>query len=72
MLNDIYIPNVKLPSRYDLPPRSTRVVPLKRYDQEYEAQRSRYPINRGNGESLSLANFALNTSLYYIDLPKFC
>lgn len=33
------------PPKYKLPSRSTRGVPPKRYDPEYEAHRSRYPIN---------------------------
>lgn len=38
---------------YELPPRSTRGVPPKRYDLEYEAQRSRYPISRDSDKNLS-------------------
>ena len=46
-LNDIAkdVPSVKSPLRYELPPRSTRGILAKRYDLEFKAQRSRYPIN---------------------------
>uniref|UniRef100_A0A803LBV3 Uncharacterized protein n=1 Tax=Chenopodium quinoa TaxID=63459 RepID=A0A803LBV3_CHEQI len=37
--------------RYELPPRSTRGVPPKRYDPEFESQRSKYPVNKpGEGD----------------------
>ena len=68
MLNDM--PDVEISSRYKLPPRSTQGVPSKRYDPEYEALQSRYPINRGNGESLSQTALAFNTTLYTSALPK--
>ena len=31
------VPSVDIPSRYELPPRSTRDVPPKRYDPEFES-----------------------------------
>ena len=37
-INDIS--TVETPCRYELPLRSTRGIPLRRYDPEYEAQRS--------------------------------
>ena len=38
------VASVEMSSMYELAPRSTRGVPPKRYDQEFEEQRSRYPI----------------------------
>lgn len=64
------IPNVEISSKYELPARSTRGVPPKRYDPEYELQRSWYPINQSSDESLSLVAMAFNTSLYSSTLPK--
>ena len=32
--------------RYELPPRSTRGVPPKRYDLDFESQRSKYLVNK--------------------------
>ena len=58
------VPNVKSPRRYELLPRSTRGIPPWRYDPEFEAQRSRYPINQGNVDNLSQTSIAFNTSLY--------
>ena len=63
-------PSVDIPSRYELPPRSTRGVPPKRYDPEFESQHSRYPTNRGNDGNLSQTTIAFNISLYYNVLPK--
>uniref|UniRef100_A0A803MX05 Retroviral polymerase SH3-like domain-containing protein n=1 Tax=Chenopodium quinoa TaxID=63459 RepID=A0A803MX05_CHEQI len=57
-------------NRYELPPRSTRGVPPRRYDPEYEDQRSRYPIERISTESLSSTAIAFNASLYSADIPK--
>ena len=51
-------------NRYELPHRSTRGVPPKRYDPEYEDQRSRYPIERISNENLSNTAVAFTTSLY--------
>ena len=42
------ISTVETPCRYELPPKSTRGIPPKRYDLEYEAQRSRHPLDQGN------------------------
>lgn len=68
--NPIDTVTVSMPNRYDLPPRSTRGVPAKRYDPEFEAQRSRYPITRESSEGLSQTAMAINTSLYSNDVPK--
>ena len=38
------ISNIEIPDMYELPSRSTRGVPTKRYGSEFEAQRSRYPV----------------------------
>uniref|UniRef100_A0A803LQS3 Reverse transcriptase Ty1/copia-type domain-containing protein n=1 Tax=Chenopodium quinoa TaxID=63459 RepID=A0A803LQS3_CHEQI len=57
-------------NRYELPPRSTRGVPPRRYDPEYEDQRSRYPIERISTENLSSTAIAFNASLYSADIPK--
>uniref|UniRef100_A0A803NB30 Reverse transcriptase Ty1/copia-type domain-containing protein n=1 Tax=Chenopodium quinoa TaxID=63459 RepID=A0A803NB30_CHEQI len=57
-------------NRYELPPRSTRGVPPRRYDPEYEDQRSRYPIERISTENLSSTDIAFNASLYSADIPK--
>ena len=57
------VPSVDIPNRYELPPRSTIGVPPKRYDAEFESQRSRYPPNRGSNEKLSQTAVAFNTSL---------
>ena len=59
-----------VPRRYEFPPRSTRGVPPKRYDPEFESQRSRYPINQVNQEQLSQIAVAFNASLYSGNLPK--
>ena len=62
--------STELSNRYDLPPRSTRGIPPKRYDLEYEAKRSRYPIDRSNVESLAQITLAFNTSLYSNQIPR--
>uniref|UniRef100_A0A803L1U3 Mitochondrial protein n=1 Tax=Chenopodium quinoa TaxID=63459 RepID=A0A803L1U3_CHEQI len=51
--DSVSIPSDNCLNRYELPPRSTRDVPPKRYDPEYEDQRSKYPIERINNENLS-------------------
>ena len=55
------MPNVEIPNRYELPPRSTRGIPPRIYDPEFEAQRSRYPVNRENNKALSQTAVAFNT-----------
>ena len=52
------------PDRYELPPRSTRGIPPKLYDPEYEAQRSRYPISRDSDKNLSQTAMAYNVAIY--------
>ena len=64
------VPSVELPRRYELPPRITRGIPPRRYDPEFEEQRSRYPINQGNVDTLSQTAVAFNTSLYSSSIPR--
>ena len=64
------VASVEMSSRYELPPRSIRGVPPKRYDPEFEAQRSRYPIDRGNNVSLSQTAMVFNSCLYSSSIPK--
>ena len=59
MLNNV--PNFEISNRYELLPRSTRGIPLRRYDLEFEPQRSRYPVNRENNQALSQTAVAFNT-----------
>ena len=46
-----------------LPPRSTRGVPPRRYDPEYEAKRSRYPIEKSGTGNLSQSALAFKATL---------
>ena len=64
------VPSVKSPRRYELPPRSMRGIPPRRYDPEFEAQRSRYPINQGYVDNISQTAVAFNTSLYSSSIPR--
>lgn len=61
-------PNVEqsteLSNRYELPTICTRGIPPTRYDLDYEAKRSRYPVDRSNVEFLAQTTLAFNTSLY--------
>uniref|UniRef100_A0A803N0D9 Retroviral polymerase SH3-like domain-containing protein n=1 Tax=Chenopodium quinoa TaxID=63459 RepID=A0A803N0D9_CHEQI len=50
--------------RYVLPPRSIRGVPPKRYDQDFEAQRSKYPVSKPSEGNLSQGAKAYNTAVY--------
>lgn len=68
--NNMPSEDANIPKRYELPPRSTRGVPPKRYDPEFESQRSRYPIEPTDRESLSHSTVAFNTSLYSNTLPR--
>ena len=68
--NPINIVNVSVPNKYELPPRSTWGVLPKRYDPEFEEQRSRYSISRKSNEGLCQTTMAFNTSLYSNDVPK--
>ena len=68
MLDDV--PNAEISNRYELPPRSTRGIPLRRYDPEFEAQRSRCLVNRENNQALSQIAVAFNTSLYSNIVPN--
>ena len=68
MLNDV--PNVEISNRYELPPRSTRGLPPRRYEPEFEAQRSRYRVNKENNQALSQTTVAFKTSLYSNTVPN--
>lgn len=57
------------PRTYQIPPRTTRGFSPKRYDPEFESQRSRYPIN-SSSQQLSQIAQAFNTSLYSTHLSK--
>ena len=57
-------------NRYKLPPRSTRGVPPRRYDPDFEAQHSRYPVNKESDIVLSQTVRAFNASLYSNSVPK--
>ena len=54
---------------YTLPPRTTRGVPPKRYDPDYEAQQSRYPVGTSDRENMSQSALAFNAALYSTKLP---
>uniref|UniRef100_A0A803ND66 Reverse transcriptase Ty1/copia-type domain-containing protein n=1 Tax=Chenopodium quinoa TaxID=63459 RepID=A0A803ND66_CHEQI len=43
---DVESEQVSYPENYVLPPRSTRVIPPKRYNPDFEAQRSKYPVGK--------------------------
>ena len=60
---------VNPPCRYELPPRIKRGVPPKRYDLEFESQRSRYPVSR-DMNNLAQTAVAFQTSLYSSSLPR--
>ena len=54
------------PERYELPPQINRGIPPRRYDPEYEAQRSRYPIaDLARGRLAKVAK-VFNTVLYSV------
>ena len=55
--------------RYQLPPRSIRGIPLKRYDPEHEDHKSRYRIKHPDHNNFSLSAKAFNTSLYSNKVP---
>ena len=57
-------------NRFELPPKSTRGIPPKRYIPEFEAQRSRYPTSKESNENLSHSAMAFNTALYSNNVPK--
>ena len=52
-----------------LPPRTTRGIPPKRYDPDYEARRSRYPIESPGKGNMSQSALAFNTALYATKVP---
>ena len=68
--DDIVPSSVTVPRKYELTPRSTRGMPPKRYDPEFESQKSRYPICRRDDEQLSQTTVAFNTSLYSSTIPE--
>ena len=57
-------------TRHELPPRSTRGFPPKRYALEFEAQRSTYPISKEGNDNLSQTSMAFTTSLYSKHVPE--
>ncbi|XP_057543835.1 uncharacterized mitochondrial protein AtMg00810-like [Amaranthus tricolor] len=59
----VHLPPQTTPVLYELPPRSMRSIPLRRYDPEFEKQRSLYPINHGNVDNLSISVVAFNATL---------
>lgn len=56
--------------RLKLCPRSTRGIPPRSYDPEYEAQQSWYPINHGGTNNLSCSVVAFTASLYSNSIPR--
>uniref|UniRef100_A0A803L9R4 GAG-pre-integrase domain-containing protein n=1 Tax=Chenopodium quinoa TaxID=63459 RepID=A0A803L9R4_CHEQI len=66
----VSVPSENCLNRYELPPRSMRGVPPKRYDPEYEDQRSKYPIEKINNENLFNTAVAFTASLYSTTIPK--
>ena len=54
---------------YVLPPRTTRGVPPRRYDPDYEAKRSRYSVENPGKGNLSQSALAFNTALHGTKLP---
>uniref|UniRef100_A0A803MT07 Uncharacterized protein n=1 Tax=Chenopodium quinoa TaxID=63459 RepID=A0A803MT07_CHEQI len=58
------------PHTYKLPPRSTRGVPPKRYDPEFKARRSKYPVQQVSDENVSETTIAFMASLYSTTIPK--
>ena len=56
--------------RYELPPKSTRGIPPRRYDPDFEAQRSRYPINQDDIGNLAQTTVAFIASLYSSSIPR--
>ena len=68
---DYIVPSsVVVPRKHNLPSRSTRGMPPKWYDPEYESQRSRYPTNRPGDGQLSQTAVAFNASIYSSAIPK--
>ena len=68
-INDDVSEIVRSPCRYELPPRSKGGVPPRRYDPEFESQRSQYPISRDMNK-LAQTAVAFQTSLYSSALPR--
>nr|GEW03957.1 putative ribonuclease H-like domain-containing protein [Tanacetum cinerariifolium] len=57
------------PVRYELPLRTNRGIPPKRYTPEKEARRSRYPMANIAKGNLSLEDQIFTTSLYFEEIP---
>ena len=68
--NSENVEHVYIPNRYELPPKSTRGIPPKRYDPEFEAQRSTYPVSKESNKNLSHSAMAFNIALHSNDVPK--
>ena len=56
------------PEKYQLPPRSTRGKPPRRYDPEFEARRSKYPVNTESEGTLSKTAVAFRMALYSAEI----
>jgi hypothetical protein len=57
-------------SPYVLPPRAIRGIPPRRYDLDYEAKRSKYPVDTPSEGNLSQSALAFNAALYGTKLPE--
>ena len=68
--NSNSIVDVTTSDRYKLPAGSTKGVPPRRYDPDFEAQCSRYPVNEESDIVLSQTARAFNASLYSNNVPK--
>ena len=55
---------------YVLPPRTTRGVPPKRYDLDFESRRSRYPIEQPSEGNMSQSAMSFNAALHRTNLPN--
>ena len=53
-----------------VPPRTTQGTPPKRYDSDYEARRSRYPIEQPGEGNMSQSALAFNATLYSTKVPN--
>ena len=65
-----HVASVDVPNRYELHLRITTGIPPRRYDLEFEAQRSRYQVSNESNKNLSHSAMAFNTALYSNDVPK--
>uniref|UniRef100_A0A803L5P2 Uncharacterized protein n=1 Tax=Chenopodium quinoa TaxID=63459 RepID=A0A803L5P2_CHEQI len=61
--------NEEQTGKYSFPSRSTRGIPPRRYDPEFEAQRSKYPVNKISEGNLSQITKAYNATIYSETIP---